>query len=141
MTLIITTAGFDIASPCYEKRAQVVEILERIREGNENEHIFGIIYTIDDDDDWTKPEALIKANPNYDISVKGDFLRAKQLLAMSTPSQTNKILTKHFNKWVSSKAAFYNLQKWMAAADKTLKLSDFSGKSVISVSTRPQNST
>jgi hypothetical protein len=22
---------------------------------------------------------------------------------MSTPSQTNKILTKHFNKWVSSK--------------------------------------
>lgn len=115
ITLIITTAGFDIASPCYEKRTQVVEILERIREGNENEHIFGIIYTIDDDDDWTQPEALIKANPNYDISVKGDFLRAKQLLAMSTPSQTNKILTKHFNKWVSSKAAFYNLQKWMYA--------------------------
>ncbi|EBU3626892.1 TPA: phage portal protein [Salmonella enterica subsp. houtenae] len=113
ITLIITTAGFDIASPCYEKRTQVVEILERIREGGENEAIFGIIYTLDDDDDWTQPEALIKANPNYNISVKEGFLKAKQLLAMSTPGQTNKILTKHFNKWVSSKAAYYNLQKWM----------------------------
>ncbi|TNV14912.1 terminase large subunit [Buttiauxella sp. B2] len=125
MTLIITTAGYDIASPCYEKRAQVVEILERIREGGENEAIFGIIFTLDDDDDWTKPEALIKANPNYGVSLKEGFLRAKQLLAISTPSQTNKILTKHFNKWVSAKAAYYNLQKWIAAADKTLKLSDF----------------
>lgn len=127
LTLIITTAGFDISSPCYEKRAQVVEILERIREGGENEAIFGIIYTIDDDDDWTQPESLIKANPNYGVSLKEGYLRAKQLLAMSTPSQTNKILTKHFNRWVSSKAAYYNLQKWMAAADKTLKLSDFAG--------------
>lgn len=125
ITLIITTAGFDITSPCYEKRLQVVEILERIREGGENEAIFGIIYTLDDEDDWTKPEALIKANPNYGVSIKESFLKAKQLLAMSTPSQTNKILTKHFNKWVSAKAAYYNLQKWMAAADKTLKLSDF----------------
>ncbi|MCK6678257.1 terminase large subunit [Enterobacter asburiae] len=125
MTLIITTAGFDITSPCYEKRAQVVEILKRIREGGENEAIFGIIYGLDDEDDWTQPEALIKANPNYGVSIKENFLRAKQLLAMSTPSQTNKILTKHFNKWVSAKTAFYNLQKWMSAADKSLKLSDF----------------
>ena len=125
ITLIITTAGFDITSPCYEKRAQVVEILKRIREGGENEAIFGIIYGLDDEDDWTQPEALIKANPNYGVSIKESFLRAKQLLAMSTPSQTNKILTKHFNKWVSAKTAFYNLQKWMSAADKSLKLSDF----------------
>ncbi|TYZ01815.1 terminase large subunit, partial [Klebsiella pneumoniae] len=31
MTLIITTAGYDITSPCYEKRTQVVEILRRTR--------------------------------------------------------------------------------------------------------------
>lgn len=86
MTLIITTAGYDITSPCYEKRTQVVEILRRTRNGEENETIFGLIYGLDDDDDWTTPEALIKANPNYGISVKADFLRAKQLLGMSTPA-------------------------------------------------------
>lgn len=128
MTLIITTAGYDITSPCYEKRTQVVEILRRTRNGEENETIFGLIYGLDDDDDWTTPEALIKANPNYGISVKADFLRAKQLLGMSTPGQTNKILTKHFNRWVSAKSAYYDLRKWMDAADKTLKLSDFEGE-------------
>lgn len=87
MTLIITTAGYDITSPCYEKRTQVVEILRRTRNGEENETIFGLIYGLDDDDDWTTPEALIKANPNYGISVKADFLRAKQLLGMSTPGR------------------------------------------------------
>ncbi|WP_204578183.1 terminase large subunit [Citrobacter cronae] len=125
ITLIITTAGYDITSPCYEKRAQVVEILRRNRVGEENETIFGIIYGLDDDDDWTKPEALIKANPNFGISVKEHFLRAKQLLGISNPSQTNKILTKHFNRWVSARTVFYDLQKWMAAADNSLKLSDF----------------
>ena len=128
MTLIITTAGYDITSPCYEKRTQVVEILRRTRNGEENETIFGLIYGLDDDDDWTTPEALIKANPNYGISVKADFLRAKQLLGMSTPGQTNKILTKHFNRWVSAKSAYYDLRKWMDAADKNLKLSDFEGE-------------
>ncbi|HEC2537286.1 TPA: terminase large subunit, partial [Yersinia enterocolitica] len=36
MTLIITTAGFDMQSPCYEKRTQIVEILEGIRKGGES---------------------------------------------------------------------------------------------------------
>lgn len=129
ITLIITTSGYDIASPCYDKRSQVVEILERIRTGGANESIFGIIYTLDKGDDWTTEEALRKANPNYGVSIKPEFLRAKQELAQSTPSQTNKILTKHFNLWVSSKTAFYNLQKWHDAADPTLTLADFAGES------------
>lgn len=125
LTLIITTAGYDIASPCYDKRSQVIEILEGIRTGGANETIFGIIYTLDEGDDWTTEAALIKANPNYGVSLKPEFLRAKQEIAKSTPGQTNKILTKHFNKWVSSKSAYYNLQKWKDAADTSLTLSDF----------------
>ncbi|ELY4545828.1 terminase large subunit [Cronobacter sakazakii] len=128
MTLIITTAGYDIASPCYDKRSQVVEILEGIRTGGANEQIFGIIYTLDAGEDWTTEEALRKANPNFGVSIKPEFLRAKQELAKSTPSQTNKILTKHFNLWVSSKAAYYNLQKWHDAADPSLTLADFEGE-------------
>ncbi|HGO5397583.1 TPA: terminase large subunit [Klebsiella oxytoca] len=129
MTLIITTAGYDISSPCYDKRAQVVEILEGVRQGGANEQIFGIIYTLDQGDDWRTEEAIIKANPNYGISLKPGFLAAKQEIAKSTPSQTNKILTKHFNLWVSSKEAYYNLEKWNAAADKTLTLEMFAGES------------
>lgn len=129
MTLIITTAGYDIASPCYEKRTQCVEILEGIRTGGANESIFAIIYTLDDGDDWTTPAAIIKANPNYGVSLKPEFLQAKQEIAKSTPSQTNKILTKHFNLWVSAKTAYYNLTQWQQAEDKRLCLEDFAGES------------
>ncbi|EBM1967285.1 terminase large subunit [Salmonella enterica] len=129
MTLIITTAGYDISSPCYDKREQVVEILEGIRQGGANEQIFGIIFTLDQGEDWRTEEALIKANPNYGVSLKPGFLAAKQEIAKSTPSQTNKILTKHFNLWVSSKESYYNLEKWNAAADKSLTLEMFKGES------------
>ncbi|HII1671947.1 TPA: terminase large subunit [Salmonella enterica] len=128
ITLIITTAGYDITSPCYDKRTQVVEILEGIRKGGANEQIFGIIYTIDKGDDWKTEEAIIKANPNYGISIKPGFLAAKREIAISTPAQTNKILTKHYNLWVTSKESFYNLEKWAAAADPTLSLSQFVGE-------------
>ncbi|EKP8507618.1 TPA: terminase large subunit [Escherichia coli] len=128
ITLIITTAGYDISSPCYDKRAQVVEVLEGIRQGGANEQIFGIIYTIDQGDDWRTEAALIKANPNFGVSVGAGFLAAKQEIAKSTPSQTNKILTKHFNLWVASKESFYNLEKWNAAADKSLTLDMFIGE-------------
>lgn len=97
LTLIITTAGFDIKSPCYDKRTQIVEILAAIRAGGASEQIFGIIYTLDDNDDWQNPESIIKANPNYGVSVKAEYLIAKQELGITTPSQTNKIKTKHFN--------------------------------------------
>lgn len=125
LTFVITTAGFTLECPCYEKRKQVVEMLEGILP---NEELFGIIFTLDDGDDWTQPEALAKANPNIGISIERDFLLAQQRLAMSVPSQTNKIKTKHFNLWVSSKSAFYNLEKWKAAEDKTLRLEDFAGQ-------------
>lgn len=128
LTLIITTAGFDIQSPCYDKRTQIVEILEGIRKGGANEQIFGIIYTIDKEDDWRLPESVIKANPNYGVSVKDEYLQAKQELGMTTPSQTNKIKTKHFNIWVSAKSAFYNMENWRKAEDKSLKIEDFYGE-------------
>ncbi|XBS71150.1 terminase TerL endonuclease subunit [Acerihabitans sp. KWT182] len=122
---IITTAGFTLDCPCYEKRRQVTEMLDNILP---NEELFGIIYTLDDGDDWTKPEALAKANPNMGVSVDEDYLRAQQQLAISVPSQTNKIKTKHFNLWVSAKSAYFNLEKWKKCADSSLKIEDFYGE-------------
>jgi phage terminase large subunit-like protein len=122
---IITTSGFNLESPCYDKRKQVVEMLDGILP---NDELFGIIYTLDDDDDWTKPEAIIKSNPNVGVSVEYDYLLAQQRLGIDVPSQTNKIKTKHFNLWVSAKSAYYNLEKWKASADTSLSFDQFSGE-------------
>lgn len=121
----ITTAGSDIAGPCYEHRRRVIEMLEGITPDDE---LFGIIYTIDEGDDWTTVEALRKANPNLGISVYEDYLLAQQQRAIKNPRHVNTFKTKHLNLWVQSKTAFFNMEKWKACEDKTLTLEQFKGE-------------
>jgi phage terminase large subunit-like protein len=61
LTLIITTAGYDISPLAMTSDKEV----RGYRGITRNDRMFGMIYGLDDDDDWTDPEALIKANPNY----------------------------------------------------------------------------
>lgn len=74
MMLVITTAGTDIDSPCYDLEQRVIEMLQ----GMKDDTLFGLIFGIDEGDDWTSPAALIKANPNYGVSVKADYLLNQQ---------------------------------------------------------------
>ena len=67
----ITTAGYNIEGPCYDKRREVIEMLNGTVP---NEELFGVIYTVDEGDDWTDPKVLEKANPNMGVSVYRDFL-------------------------------------------------------------------
>ncbi|WP_285000719.1 terminase large subunit domain-containing protein, partial [Escherichia coli] len=62
----ITTAGYNIEGPCYDKRREVIEMLNG---SVPNDELFGIIYTVDEGDDWTDPQVLEKANPNIGVSV------------------------------------------------------------------------
>lgn len=122
LTLIITTAGVDLESPCYDKDKEVKEILDGVIP---NERLFGMIYELDDGDDWQDPANLIKANPNIDVSISYEYLVEKLELAKTVPRQTNAIKTKHLNMWVSGKSAFFNMEHWKAAADKSLTFDDF----------------
>jgi phage terminase large subunit-like protein len=64
---IITTAGYNIEGPCYDKRREVVEMLDGTVP---NDELFGWIWTVDpEDDDWKDPKVLAKANPNIGVSV------------------------------------------------------------------------
>lgn len=121
---IITTAGYNIDGPCYDKRREVIEMLAGTVPDDE---LFGIIYTIDESDDWTDPKVLAKANPNMGISVYGDYLQAQQIKAIKSARFANKFKTKHLNVWVSAKTAFFNLESWKACEDKSLTLEQFAG--------------
>ncbi|WP_110685085.1 terminase large subunit [Salinicola aestuarinus] len=121
---VITTAGYDIAGPCYEMRERVIEMLEGTTQDDE---LFGIIYTIDADDDWTSEAALYKANPNIGVSVSLEFLKSMQAQAIARARQTNKFKVKHLNLWVTSKEAFFNLEEWKRCADPTLTPEQFAG--------------
>ena len=64
---VISTAGSNRSGICYEVRSFVTKLLDGVFEDDGQ---FGIIYGLDDGDDWTSKEPLIKANPNWGISVR-----------------------------------------------------------------------
>ena len=118
----ITTAGFNIDGPCHDLRLRIQEMLLGTVPDDE---LFGFIWTIDEGDDWTDPKVLQKANPNFDVSVFGDYLESQQRKAINNPARQNTFKTKHLNVWVSARSAYFNMEKWHKCADKTITIDDF----------------
>jgi len=106
---VITTAGFDTSGICYEVRTMVRGVLDGTIE---DETQYGVIYTIDEDDDWTTEEALIKANPNWGVSVMPEVIIPLQKKAMAIVSATNNFKTKHLDVWCSAGTAWMDLVAW-----------------------------
>lgn len=126
MLFVITTAGFNIGGPCYLLRSDIVKILGR--QGVENDQQFGIIYTIDEGEDYKTDAAIYKANPNAGVSVSIEYLRGRQQEAANFAHKQNAILTKHFGVWTNAASAWMNMEKWKACADSLLRIERFLGK-------------
>ncbi len=114
---IITTAGFDTETVCYEQRTFATKVLEGVVEAN---HYFGIIYTLDDDEveaakkgDFN-PANWIKANPNLGVSVGIANMEASATEALAQPGKLADFLTKKLNVWVSSRNGHVNNTRWKA---------------------------
>ena len=124
----ITTAGFDRSGICYEERSYVIKILDRVTEDDE---YFGVIYTIDADDDWADPANWRKANPNWGVSVKPEAIEREARKALQMASAQNNFLTKHLNVWVNADTAWMDVRAWEACEDRSLALEDFAGEECI----------
>ena len=118
----ITTAGFDRSGVCYEVRTYVTQILEgAVRD----ESTFGIIYTLDNEDDWRDEKAWPKSNPNLEVSADIEELRRLALKAQKMPSALNNFLTKHMNVWVNASLSLFNITKWIGLSDPRLTPEEF----------------
>lgn len=136
MMAIITTAGSDRAGICYEVRSYVCKILQQAAA---DETWFGVIYTIDRDenaageaaeqgDDWQAETSWRKANPNWGVSVEPNHIARMATKAMQLPSAQANFKTKHLNVWVNADTAWMDMRAWNACTDRTLKLADFEGQ-------------
>lgn len=121
---VITTAGFDTAGICYEVRTMVREVLARTVE---DETQFGIIYTIDEGDDWKTEAALIKANPNWGVSVMPKMVLPLQLKAITLASAASNFKTKHLDVWCQAGAAWMDMTAWHKG-ERVVDLDDFEGR-------------
>ena len=128
LMLVITTAGTDVSGPCYTHQVELHKILEGTIE---NDQRFGIVFTIDEGDDWTSEESLIKANPNFGISVDGEFLKIQLRDAVADPRKQNIFKTKHLNIWCAAASPWINLYNLQCAGDPTLTKETFAGEECV----------
>lgn len=96
----ITTAGFNKNYPCFTMRKTYIEILEGVKD---QQNTFVMIFTLDENDDWRDHRNWMKANPNENISVSGEYLNEEFQSAVNSGG-TNEVnfKTKNLNIWVDA---------------------------------------
>lgn len=125
LQILITTAGDNLAGPCY---VRIQESRRRLKGIGHNggppidDNVFFIEFALDKGDDWRTEAALRKANPNFDVSVGGDFLKSRQRDAIATPRKAGVFKTKHLNAWVSAREAYFDIEAWRRCIDDRIPL-------------------
>ena len=110
---IITTAGNDTNSICYELHQKAVDIIE----GRKFDPAFyPVIYGADEDEDWTDPKVWKKANPSLGITIGIDKVEAACEQAKQNPSEENAFRQLRLNQWVKQDIRWMPMKKWDACA-------------------------
>lgn len=128
LLFIITTAGFDLASPCYEEYTYLTKVLAGELG---NEQYFAYIAQLDPEDNPQDESCWIKANPLLAATEAGmEYLRAELQAALDMPSKIRNFLTKNQNMWVDQREQGYMpMDKWRAcAATKDNPMPDLAGR-------------
>ena len=123
LAIVITTAGFNLFSPCYKMRQTNIEILQGIKQDDTQ---FSAIYTLDDGDDWRDPANFIKSNPNMGISVNEQYLKEQVQQAINNSSMEVPIRTKNLNQWLSSSDIWLSNDLLLQSTQK-VNLDDYEG--------------
>jgi phage terminase large subunit-like protein len=124
LLLVITTAGVDTSSPCYSLQTDVQNVLHGLYQ---DESLFGVVYGIDPEDDWTTEAALIKANPNWGVSINPENVLAEQADAIRNANKSATFKCKHLNVWCGAREPYFNMEAWRAGGDTTLRREQFEG--------------
>lgn len=123
LLLAITTAGVDMSGVCYEKRDYLTKVLQGVYE---DDSLFGMIFALDDADDWQDPRVWRKANPNYGVSVKETDMQNAANAARGQGDARNNFKTKRLNMWVAGgEFAWLEMPRWHLCAKAGLKRESF----------------
>lgn len=110
---LITTAGTDTHSICYEVHQKALDIMN----GRKHDPTFyPVIYGSKESDDWTDPSVWKKANPSLGITVSIDKVKAAFNSAKENPAEENTFRQLRLNQWVKQSVRWMPMDKWDACA-------------------------
>ena len=110
LTIAITTAGYDKQSICYE----VYSYAKKVKDGSiKDDTFYTVIFEADNEDDITSEEVWKKANPNYGVSLRKDYMKRESQRAVDLPSYQNTFKRLMLNIWTESQTKWIGHNEWM----------------------------
>lgn len=106
---IITTAGYDRNSICWEMHQKADDIL---RGKKIDATFYPVIYSAADNDDWTSEEVWRKVNPSLGVTVDVETLRVACEDAKSSPAAENLFRRLNLNQWTKQSERWLPMEKW-----------------------------
>jgi phage terminase large subunit-like protein len=125
LLLCPTTAGYDLLSVGYALRMTLTKVLEGVFAA---EHFFGVIYALDEGDDWRNEQVWLKANPMLGVAPLLEPLQRYCLDAQQTPGLEGEFRVKCCSEWANAASTWLSLTAWDHCADPTLRLEQFVGQ-------------
>lgn len=110
---LITTAGNDTNSICYELHQKALDIIE----GRKTDPTFyPVIYGASEDEDWTDPKVWAKANPSLGETIQMEKVVAACESAKQNPAEENSFRQLRLNQWVKQAVRWMPMDKWDTCA-------------------------
>lgn len=96
---IITTAGNDKNSICYELHTKALDLMQ----GRKKDYTFyPVVYGLEADEDWTDEANWYKANPSLGHTIKIERVREAYQNAIENPAEENVFKQLRLNIWTSA---------------------------------------
>ena len=106
---LITTAGTDTHSICYEVHQKAQDIID----GRKIDPTFyPVIYGADDTEDWTSPKVWKKCNPSLGETIGMDKVKTACESAKQNPGEENSFRQLRLNQWVKQAVRWMPRDKW-----------------------------
>lgn len=106
---LITTAGTDTHSICYEVHQKAQDIID----GRKIDPTFyPVIYGADDTEDWTNPKVWKKCNPSLGETIGMDKVKTACESAKQNPGEENSFRQLRLNQWVKQAVRWMPMDKW-----------------------------
>ncbi|OQA07615.1 MAG: Phage Terminase [Firmicutes bacterium ADurb.Bin373] len=106
---LITTAGDNVNSICYEVHQKAKDLLSgRKHDGT----FYPVIFGAAEEDDWTDPKVWKKVNPSLGITVGIDKVKAACKSAKENPAEENSFRQLRLNQWVKQAVRWMPMEKW-----------------------------
>ena len=120
LLIALTTAGSSKVDGniCWEMHDYASKVRDEIID---DPQFLPILYFADDDDDITLESTWKKANPNYGVSIRKEYIKAEAQMAMDLPSYENSFRRLHLNQWTTNETKWLSDKQWMSC-DQELDL-------------------